>query len=347
MIEFFKNLSGINSSIISIIFAFILSKIFGLVENIENISNNINDEVFELEKLKIEIRNIGIKKSFYESKVEEVEDKYFENYLNYQNSIVENNLKNILKEERIFFLDLDELKEKILIKEKEFLKDKKEEIFNYIDKNRQFQTSENLMQNIIKMPFYKVLKEKNLISESIIAAKTSQIYSAMDLLSNKMKNGYLYDENVFLYDEALKVKTLLSAKSFEDLNKLEAKLEFYCLLLSKLNKEKGKISFAKQERNFLKKLLIGLYVIFIFGVIYPMSYIKYENESILDYSLYNNFLSEFFSISGLILFGLTIIVTVFIIILYKMLDINISIEEVKKLDDEDWILSNYLKYIKY
>lgn len=68
MIEFFKNLSGINSSIISIIFAFILSKIFGLVENIENISNNINDEVFELEKLKIEIRNIGIKKVFMNQK---------------------------------------------------------------------------------------------------------------------------------------------------------------------------------------------------------------------------------------------------------------------------------------
>lgn len=343
MIEFFKNLSGVNSSIISIIFAFILSKIFGLVENIENISNNINDEVFELEKLKIEIRNIGIKKSFYESKLEKVKDIYFENYLNYQNSTIENNLKNILKEEGLFFLDLDELEKEILIREKEFLKDKKEEIFNYINDNRQFQTSENLMQNIIKMPFYKVLKEKNLISELNIVLGMSPIYSGINLV-NKMK---LYDERDSLYNKVLNLNNLLSEKSFADLNKLEAKLEFYCLLLNKLNKEKGKISFAKQERNFLKKLLIGLYIIFIFGVIYPMSYIKYKNESILDYSLYNNFLSEFFSISGLILFGLTIIVTIFIIILYKMLDINISIEEVKELDNEDWILSNYLKYIQY
>ena len=78
-----------------------------------------------------------------------------------------------------------------------------------------------------------------------------------------------------------------------------------------------------------------------------MSYIKYENGTLLDYSLYNNFLLELFSVSGLILLGLTTIITIFFGVLYKMLNINISIENSKELESKDWILSNYLEYLKY
>ena len=129
MIEFFKNLSAINSSLISIIFAFILGKIFGLTENIEKVSDNIDHETFELEKLKIEIRNIGIKENTYNVKIENAKKIFFENYLSYRDGNLDEILKSIIKEKNIFFLTINDLKKEITVAEEQFLLIKKEEIY--------------------------------------------------------------------------------------------------------------------------------------------------------------------------------------------------------------------------
>lgn len=79
-----------------------------------------------------------------------------------------------------------------------------------------------------------------------------------------------------------------------------------------------------------------------------MSYVKYGNEIILDYSLYHNFIEELTSMSGIFLGVLTIFVSSFFIILIRMLKIDISTETLKEIDkDEDRILYNYLEYITY
>lgn len=218
MIEFFKNLSAINSSLISIIFAFILGKIFGLTENIEKVSDNIDHETFELEKLKIEIRNIGIKENTYNVKIENAKKIFFENYLSYRDGNLDEILKSIIKEKNIFFLTINDLKKEITVAEEQFLLIKKEEIYNYIEKNIE---SKELMENIKKMQFYQILNEKKILTEELIENEIKKLKS---LTSNELQS-YLWNkicynldrENTY-YGTGTGIQII---PSFENLHELE------------------------------------------------------------------------------------------------------------------------------
>lgn len=341
MIEFFKNISAINSSIISIIFAFILSKVFGFQEKIDNLSENINSKIQELEELKIEIKNIGIKRGKINDTLKEIKLKYFENYLEYTKAPAYN-IKKLIKENRAFFLTLNEVLEEIEEEEKQFLEEEKKKLYDYIVEKVEFNSIEDLKEKMKENPYYEILVNKKIILESNFE------WIFMEL---KRRKDFLQVRNPFekLSDMLSKYEyeSLLNPSIF-DTSEVEKKLELYCFKLEKLEKENKKIKFLKREILFLRIFLCGLFIFFIFGVIYPMSYIKYGNEVILDYSLHHNFIEELTSMSGKFLGVLTIFVFIFFIILIRMLKIDISTETLKEVDkDEDWILYNYLEYITY
>lgn len=339
MIEFFKNISAINSSIISIIFAFILSKVFGFQEKIDNLSENINSKIQELEELKIEIKNIGIKKGKINDTLKEIKSKYFENYLEYTKAPAYN-IKKLIKENRAFFLTLTEVLEEIEKEEKQFLEEEKKKLYDYIVEKVEFNSSEDLKEKMKKNPYYEILVNKKIILDSNFERIFMELKGrkASSLLRNPFEK---------LSDMFYEYESLLNPSIF-DTSEVEKKLELYCFKLEKLEKENKKIKFLKREILFLRIFLCGLFIFFIFGVIYPMSYIKYGNEVILDYSLHHNFIEELTSMSGKFLGVLTIFVFIFFIILIRMLKIDISTETLKEVDkDEDWILYNYLEYITY
>lgn len=165
MIEFFKNISAINSSIISIIFAFILSKVFGFQEKIDDLSENINSKIQELEELKIEIKNIGIKKGKINDTLKEIKSKYFENYLEYTKAPAYN-IKKLIKENRAFFLTLTEVLEEIEEEEKQFLEEEKKKLYDYIVEKVEFNSIEDLKEKMKKNPYYEILVNKKIILDS-------------------------------------------------------------------------------------------------------------------------------------------------------------------------------------
>ena len=341
MIEFFKNISAINSSIISIIFAFILSKVFGFQEKIDDLSENINSKIQELEELKIEIKNIGIKKGKINDTLKEIKSKYFENYLEYTKAPAYN-IKKLIKENRAFFLTLTEVLEEIEEEEKQFLEEEKKKLYDYIVEKVEFNSIEDLKEKMKKNPYYEILVNKKIILDSNFEGIFMELKGRK--ASSLLRNPFEKLSDMFSKYE---YESLLEP-SILDTSEIEKKLELYCFKLEKLEKENKRIKFLEREVSFLKKFLYGLYLFFIFGVIYPMSYVKYGNEIILDYSLYHNFIEELTSMSGIFLGVLTIFVSSFFFILLRMLKIDISTETLKEVDkDEDWILYNYLEYITY
>lgn len=166
MIEFFKNISAINSSIISIIFAFILSKVFGFQEKIDNLSENINSKIQELEELKIEIKNIGIKRGKINDTLKEIKSKYFENYLEYTKAPAYN-IKKLIKENKAFFLTLNEVLTEIENEEKQFLEEEKKKLYDYIVEKVEFNSSEDLKEKMQKNPYYEILVNKCLVYNKI------------------------------------------------------------------------------------------------------------------------------------------------------------------------------------
>lgn len=104
MLEFFKVLSGVTVSIISIIFAFLLSKIISLEENSNSIIEKIENRLIELNELKIEIKNMGFSKGEYGDSENEIFEKYFEIILDIDEDSDENIIMSILKEKEIFLL---------------------------------------------------------------------------------------------------------------------------------------------------------------------------------------------------------------------------------------------------
>lgn len=341
MIEFFKNISAINSSIISIIFAFILNKVFGFQEKIDNLSENINSKIQELEELKIEIKNIGIKRGKINDTLKEIKSKYFENYLEYTKAPAYN-IKKLIKENRAFFLTLTEVLEEIEEEEKQFLEEEKKKLYDYIVEKVEFNSIEDLKEKMKKNPYYEILVNKKIILDSNFEGIFMELKGRK--ASSLLRNPFEKLSDMFSKYE---YESLLEP-SILDTSEIEKKLELYCFKLEKLEKENKRIKFLEREVSFLKKFLYGLYLFFIFGVIYPMSYVKYGNEIILDYSLYHNFIEELTSMSGIFLGVLTIFVSSFFFILIRMLKIDISTETLKEVDkDEDWILYNYLEYITY
>jgi len=89
-----------------------------------------------------------------------------------------------------------------------------------------------------------------------------------------------------------------------------------------------------------------LYFLFIVGVIYPLSFIKFEEKTVIDFSIYRNFLEQLFTLSGIFLTFLSLIVGISLYFLWNILSkVNYQIKEIS-LDNDDWILKSYFEYKK-
>lgn len=104
MLEFFKVLSGVTASIISIVFAFLLSKIISFEEKSNNIIEKIENRLIELNELKIDIKSMGMTKGEYNDSEDEIFEKYFEIILDIDEGTDENIIMYILKEKEFFLL---------------------------------------------------------------------------------------------------------------------------------------------------------------------------------------------------------------------------------------------------
>lgn len=69
-------------------------------------------------------------------------------------------------------------------------------------------------------------------------------------------------------------------------------IDKYEIKISSLENEEKKLNYLEREKSIYKKSLILLYFLFIVGVIYPLSFIKFEEETYIDFSTYRKFLKE-------------------------------------------------------
>ena len=72
MLEFFKVLSGVTASIISIVFAFLLSKIISFEEKSSDIIEKIENRLIELNELKIDIKSMGMTQGEYDESLKNI-----------------------------------------------------------------------------------------------------------------------------------------------------------------------------------------------------------------------------------------------------------------------------------
>ncbi|MCF0171839.1 MAG: hypothetical protein HUJ87_15200 [Fusobacterium varium] len=133
-----------------------------------------------------------------------------------------------------------------------------------------------------------------------------------------------------------------------NISTIKTLIEKYELEFESLKEKEEKLKYIYKEKFFLKGLIIILYIVFIFGVIYPLSFLKFTELDVLDFSLHRNFMTELFTQSGLMLFCLTFIVTLCIGAILKILSKKIINKSPKDLNEfDDWILISYMKYKKY
>ena len=295
MIEFFKVLSGVTASIISIIFAFLLSKIISFEEKSNNIIEKIENRLIELNELKIDIKSMGMTQGEYDDSENEIFERYFEIILDIDEESDENIVMYILKEKEIFFITVNKIIGKLEERKKEWCKEKLKEIVNFIEENY-FSSISDIYKNIEEK-----FKSTKLIKKILPEEYSLSIRNAF-INSQKNKNSYFLHNNHFNYLE--------------------------------------------REKTVYKKSLILLYFLFIVGVIYPLSFIKFEEETFIDFSIYRNFLEQLFTLSGIFLTFLSLIVGISLYFLWNILSkVNYQIKEIS-LDNDDWILKSYFEYKK-
>ena len=326
MLEFFKVLSGVTASIISIVFAFLLSKIISFEEKSNNIIEKIENRLIELNELKIDIKSMGMTKGEYNDSEDEIFEKYFEIILDIDEGTDENIIMYILKEKEFFFITVNEIMGKLEERKKEWCKESLREIVNFIEKNK-FSSISDVYKNIEDS-----FKSTKLIKKLLPEEYSLSIRNAF-INSQKNKNSFFLHNNHFNYSENL---NLTKNYQFYRKDKIKAMIDKYEI----------KISSLENEKSIYKKSLILLYFLFIVGVIYPLSFIKFKEETVIDFSIYRNFLEQLFTLSGIFLTFLSLTVGISLYFLWNILSkTNYQIKEIS-LDNGDWILKSYFEYKK-
>ena len=336
MIEFFKVLSGVTASIISIVFAFLLSKIISFEEKSNDIIEKIENRLIELNELKIDIKSMGMTQGEYDDSENEIFEKYFEIILDIDEESDENTVMYILKEKKIFFITVNEIMSKLEKRKKEWCKESLKEIVNFIEKNY-FSSISDVYKNIEDS-----FKSTKLIKKLLPEEYSLSIRNAF-INSQKNKNSSFLYNNHFNYLENL---NLTKNYQFYRKDKIKAMIDKYEIKNFSLENEEKKLNYLEREKTVYKKSLILLYFLFIVGVIYPLSFIKFEEKTVIDFSIYRNFLEQLFTLSGIFLTFLSLIVGISLYFLWNILSkTNYQIKEIK-LDDDDWILKSYFEYKK-
>ena len=333
MIEFFKVLSGVTASIISIVFAFLLSKIISFEEKSNDIIEKIENRLIELNEIKIDIKSMGISQGEYGDSENEIFERYFEIILDIDEESDKNIVMYILKEKEIFFITVNKIMGKLEERKKEWCKESLREIVNFIEKNN-FSSISDVYKNIEDS-----FKSTKLIKKLLPEEYSLSIRNAF-INSQKNKNSYFLHNNHFNYLENL---NLTKNYQYYRKDKIKAMIDKYEIKKSSLENEEKKLNYLEREKSIYRKSLILLYFLFIIGVIYPL---KFEEETFIDFSIYRNFLEQLFTLSGIFLTFLSLTVGISLYFLWNILSkTNYQIKEIS-LDNGDWILKSYFEYKK-
>ena len=227
MIEFFKVLSGVTASIISIVFAFLLSKIISFEEKSNDIIEKIENRLIELNELKIDIKSMGMTQGEYDDSENEIFEKYFEIILDIDKESDENTVMYILKEKKIFFITVNEIMSKLEKRKKEWCKESLKEIVNFIEKNY-FSSISDVYKNIEDS-----FKSTKLIKKLLPEEYSLSIRNAF-INSQKNKNSSFLYNNHFNYLENL---NLTKNYQFYRKDKIKAMIDKYEIKNSSLENE--------------------------------------------------------------------------------------------------------------
>lgn len=205
----------------------------------------------------------------------------------------------------------------------------------------------NIYNNIMKVEFLSIEEESRLsiIKKEII--ENDFFYLDLDETSDKVSDLFLKNKGKVF------VNHMVINLDYGLVGELKKTLEIYLFKKNKLDETVKKSRNLKKESSILKNIIIWSIPIFIFGIIYPLSFVKYEDGN-LDYSLFNNFVSELFSLSGWLLTIVSIVFFIFCFLLYKGLNKSFNIEknlktkliEYKISKKESYYLKNFLTFKK-
>lgn len=341
MIEFFKNLSGITSSMIGVIFAFLIGKILGYEDILSNIEEKRNMKIKRIEEIKIEIKSYKFLQIEYDNAVKEVFDEASSIMLSGTNNSEEEIIKKIIKEKEFFFLDVDDLDlNEYFISEEEKIKK--------ILKGKYLDELLEIKSDLFKeFPIIQLMRKYSSELESSEFERKIRLY-INEIIKEKQQERLKNSLRVNYPSLSMEIKKLQNISYNSNLKTIKMLLEKYELELETLKEEKEKLKKMYREKEILKRFTIILYILFIFGVIYPLSFLKFKEYDELDYSLHRNFLAELFTQSGIMLFFLALIITLCIYFILKTLSKKISNKDLKDLNKStDWILISYLKYKDY
>lgn len=351
MKDFLIAFSASTAAIGGIIFAFLISKALGFEETQSDILDNVEKKILEINKINSKLLGITVFESVYKLTEKNILDKYFEelekNYFNLENR-EKDYLVEFIKLNKAFYLKQDEIVEKLNEKKNEFLNNKYIVLKEIIDKSdaREVSTIDDLKKN----PEFVFLKDKVeyvIRLEDYIRNKNTpkpEVRKKLNIPTiNFFQNSSKFEIDYNRFNEVNTKKfEYLSPNNISNMRLLQEKSN-QLLIEYKYKKEEmkpllKKITSLKKERNSIYMFLGTAYIMVILGVIYPLSYIKYSNEAKLDYTLYNNFFSELFSFSGIMLFSLFIIFTIFTLKIYLLVAANNELKKVfNKLNNEDFL----------
>lgn len=354
MKDFFITFSGTTAAVAGIIFAFLISKALGFEELQDNIYDDFEKKELEIKKLEKKLGGIQPVTSivdYIKNDIEcEFQDKLEKEYFNLRGK-EEYFVENYCLKKEIYYIDLNELREYLKKITLNFLDKEVEKMKNYF---YEMERGDLLKINSLKEVQYKEeFKYLNEVYETIylyfhsLKEKRRLEKSDFQFFKNieRLEQQYIKSINIG-YNSRLTIESEI--KMVMDFEKdIKILLIDYIYKKEEIKKLLKKIKTLKNERNNIIGFLGISYIMIIFGVIYPLSYIKYSNNMELDYSL-KNFIRELLTVSGFMLGMLFVIFTLFSYKIYLGIKLKNNISEiderVKNLDvieSQNKILQNF------
>lgn len=341
MKEFLIAFSASTAAIGGIIFAFLISKALGYEGTQSDILDNAEKKILETKKIDSKLLMIFISRDIYDNTednlIEEYDKKLNENYFKWENKELYYWVKYV-KKDKAYYLSKDKVIEKLIKKKYEFLENKYKILKEII---RNSSNIENI-KDLEKYEEFVFLKNNKEYSKKLKSQIENQIKNQIELRLGGLK--YVGDAKGHSYSP--KIKSCLARLENVDFSstdwpkKRETQKEIGQLLVEYTYKKEElkyllkKMTSLKKERDNIYIFLALAYFMIVFGVIYPLNYIRIE----LDYIVYNNFFRELFSVSGFMLAVLFVIFSVFSYRIYLLTGFNNELDlMIKKLKDRNFI----------
>lgn len=355
MRDFFVTFSSTTAAIAGIIFAFLISKALGFEELQDNIFDDFEKKELEIKKLEKKlggIKSVASIINYIKNDIEyEFENNLETDYFNLRGK-EEYFVEHYCLKKEVYYIDLNEFTENLKKITLNFLDKEVEKMKNYFNEmNRIDLLKINSLKEVQDKEEFRYLNE---VYETIylyfhsLKEKRRLEKSEFRLLENikKLEEQYMKYNNNNAYISRLSSENEM--KMVVDFEKdIKILLIDYIYKKEEIKKLLKKIKTLKNERNNIIGFLSISYIMVIFGVIYPLSYIKYPNNMELDYSL-TNFIRELLTVSGFMLGMLFIIITLFSYRIYSGIKLKNNINEiearVKNLDiieSQNKILKNF------